>query len=124
MDPQMMMQVSQMLQRLPKGQIQKLQGLMQRAMSGKDVSRESAEFEKTLPVEFQQMLKGFQMPGMPAGEGAPESTPSLENGMTPEEAKAIVAAAAAEGKISEEQAEDLLKAETPQSVFSRLFKKK
>src|SRR4051794_5018636 len=34
MDPQMMQQFSQALQRLPKGQLQRLQGIMQRAMSG------------------------------------------------------------------------------------------
>src|SRR4051812_29694277 len=38
MDPQVMMQVSQALQRLPKGQLQRLQNLMQKAMSGKDVT--------------------------------------------------------------------------------------
>jgi len=56
MDPQMMMQLSQALSRLPKGQMQKLQALMQKGISGKDVSKESAEFEKSLPVELQKML--------------------------------------------------------------------
>lgn len=119
MDPQMMMQMSQMLGRLPKGQLQKLQNLMQRAMSGKDVTREAKEFEQSLPVEFQSMLSNFQMPGMP-GAGAPDSaapqvlpalpSSSAASGMTEEEARKIVEAAAQEGKISTDQAQDLLSA--------------
>ena len=119
MDPQMMMQMSQMLGRLPKGQLQKLQNLMQRAMSGKDVTREAKEFEQSLPVEFQSMLASFQMPGMPGAgtpdSSAPEVLPALPGqsaagGMTEEEARKIVEAAAQEGKISTDQAQDLLSA--------------
>ncbi len=113
-DPQMMMQVSQSLQRLPKGQLQRLQGLMQRAMSGQDISREAQEFEQTLPTEFQEMLKGFAGAGMP-GMGAPaaieQSAAAPEGELTVEQAKEIVAKAAAEGKLSSEQADDLLAVE-------------
>jgi hypothetical protein len=45
------------IQRLPKGQLARLQGLMQKAMAGKDVARELEEFQRTLPVSFQEMLK-------------------------------------------------------------------
>ena len=106
MDPQMMMQMSQALQRLPRGQMQRLQAIMQKAMAGKDVSRESAEFEKTLPVEFQQMLRAFSGQMMPNME-APQ--------MTEEEARALVAKAADEGKISSEQAQELLTAQANES---------
>src|SRR6185437_6087594 len=41
MDPQYIKQVTQALQRLPKGQMQRLQSIMQKAMSGKDVSAEA-----------------------------------------------------------------------------------
>lgn len=122
--PEMMSQVARMLQRLPKGQLQRLQAIMQKAMAGKDVTQEAQEFERTLPQEFQQMLSGFQMPalagfpGAPAGgsgqpiEVASESVPSE---MTPEQAREIVARAAAEGKISSEQAAALLGASSPSS---------
>src|ERR1700746_3676867 len=70
-DPQMMTQFSQMLGRLPKGQLQKLQGLMQKAIAGKDVTREAKEFENSLPVELQTLLSGFQMPGMSGMPGMP-----------------------------------------------------
>src|SRR5689334_14498366 len=68
-DPAQMMQLMQAIQRLPRGQVQKLQGLMQKAMSGKDVSREAQEFERTLPLEFQEMMRGFKLPGMGAPMG-------------------------------------------------------
>jgi hypothetical protein len=118
MDPQMMMQFSQMLQRLPRGQMQKLQAIMQKAMAGKDVTREAADFERTLPVEVQQMLKTMG-PSMLAGMGGgapsdiggaavPEpATP--EEDMSVVEARKIVEQAVAEGKLSREQADALLK---------------
>ena len=48
---------SSAIQRLPKGQLIRLQGLMQKAMAGKDVARELEDFQKTLPPSFQEMLK-------------------------------------------------------------------
>ena len=123
MDPQVMMQFSQALQRLPKGQMQRLQAIMQKAMNGKDVTQEAQEFEKTLPVDFQNMIQSFSAMGGAMGGGMfggggpalPEaSLPDLSlpeaplPAMTEEEARALVAKAAAEGKISASQAENLL----------------
>jgi hypothetical protein len=120
-DPKMMQQFSQMLGRLPKGQIQKLQGLMQRAMAGKDVTREAKEFEQSLPLDMQSMLSGLQMPGMPASvESTPVEASSDAPEMSEAEARAIVEAAAKEGKISDDQAQNLLK--EPKGV-SKLWKK-
>lgn len=129
-NPQAMAQMAQMLQRLPKGQIQRIQGLMQKAMAGKDVTREAAEMEASLPPAFKEMMKGFQMPGM---EG---STSGSDEAMTVDQAKDLVAKAAAEGKISEEEAKALLAAQgnTPagsksdlstskESGLSKLWKK-
>ena len=48
---------SSAIQRLPKGQMARLQSLMQKAMAGKDVARELDEFQRTLPPSFQEMLK-------------------------------------------------------------------
>jgi hypothetical protein len=114
MDPQVMMQFAQQLQRLPKGQMQRLQGLMQKAMSGKDISREAEGFEKTLPLELQQMMHAM-MPAMAGMGGVPGLDPSAapveedSASMSAEAAREIVAKAAAEGKISSDQAEELLK---------------
>ena len=66
-DPALLMQVSQALQRLPKGQMQKLQSIMQKAMAGKDVAREAQEFEKSLPPDVLQMMQSFSLPGQSGG---------------------------------------------------------
>jgi hypothetical protein len=127
MTPEMMTQVASMLQRLPKGQLQKLQSIMQRAMAGKDVTREAEEFQRILPPEFQQMLMGMGggMPGASSGALPHNISKGISNdmsqGMSEEEARKIVADAAAAGKISSTEAETLLKAEEPKGI-SKLWK--
>jgi hypothetical protein len=126
MDPQMMMQAAQMLQRLPRGQLQRLQSIMQRAMAGKDVTQEAEEFQKTLPPDFQQMMTQFAMAagqgglgGMPGGESLPAAAEPIPSGqMTEEEARKIVEAAAKQGKLSEDQAKELLQAQPSQGESS------
>lgn len=102
-------QIAQAMQRLPRGQLQRLQSIMQRAMAGKDVSREAQEFERLLPPELQDMAKGFMgaggmagMPGMMGG--APAAAPELDV----EAAKKLVRDAVARGEVSAEEAEKLL----------------
>ncbi len=109
MDPAALAQMQQALARIPKGQLQRLQGLMQKAMSGKDVSQEAADFERNLPTDLQQQLRGLgmQMMAQQGGSASAPASASAPGEMSEEEAKAIVAAAAAEGKISAEQAEAL-----------------
>ena len=122
MDPQVMMQFSQALQRLPKGQMQRLQALMQKAMSGKDIAQEAKEFEKTLPLDFQNLMFSM-MPSLGAAMGnsselalpelsSPGASTQNEVQMSEDEARALVAKAAKEGKISSEQAESLLEVES------------
>ena len=124
LDPAMLMQMSQMLQRLPKGQMQKLQAIMTRAMAGKDVTREAQDLERSLPPEFIEMMKGFAgtamagLPGMGAGVEGPadvveaETLSSSSEGapvqMTADEARAIVEKAVQEGKVTADQAAGLL----------------
>lgn len=109
MDPQILNQFSQSLQKLPKGQLQRLQSLMQKAMSGKDIQTEAEEFEKTLPVEFQDMMRSM---GMNMNLGAEpsdlEASFAPVSEMTEEQARELVEKAAAEGAISQEQAHSLL----------------
>lgn len=131
MDPNLMLQMTQAFQKLPKGQIQRLQAIMQKAMAGKDVSSEAAEFEKTLPPDFLSLMSSFTLPEMnPAAQSAEISesevpTEALEftssadhtlddNTSTPQEmtedqARALIIQAVNEGKITKEQAEELLK---------------
>lgn len=156
MNPEFMMQVGQALQRLPKGQIQKLQHLMQKAMSGTDVSAEAAELEKSLPPDFKNMMQGWQAmagagggetpntpesPALPGGLldslSTPATIPALPSftdtsaptsgGMTEDEARRLVEEAAKEGKISEEQAQELLNTPSEDSTpaasgFGRLWR--
>jgi hypothetical protein len=127
LDPEMLAQFSRALQRLPRGQMQRLQSIMQRAMAGKDVSREAAEFEKSLPPELHDLVKsgGFGLPGAAADVPAPEAPPSSD--MSVEEAREIVRAAAEQGKLSSDEAEKLLEpgAQAPSAPFwKRLVGKK
>ncbi|MBL7715778.1 MAG: SEC-C domain-containing protein [Bdellovibrionales bacterium] len=104
MDPAMMTQMMGALQRLPRGQLQKLQSLMQKAMAGKDVSREAQEFERFLPPELKQMAAGFM-----ASQGVGASATTATSGDLDEaEAKKIVQEALAAGKISAEEAAQVL----------------
>ncbi len=137
LDPQMMMQFSQALQRLPKGQMQRLQSIMQKAMAGKDVSNEAADFEKTLPPNFQQLMQSMMMAGAQSPDGggmigdpssmlpdmsaltagntsgamgmAAETPTEMPTEMTEKKAREIIERAAAEGSISKEKADSLLK---------------
>jgi|GEM_PF-410895 len=129
MDPAMLMQMSQMLQRLPKSQMQKLQNVMTRAMAGKDVTREAQDLERSLPPEFLEMMKGFAGPAMAAmggGEAMPDmsaltgalpveseagATEGAPVNMSAEEARAIVEKAVREGTVTAEQAAGLLAGE-------------
>ena len=104
MDPQAMAKVAQALQRLPRAQMQRLQSLMQRAMAGKDVSKEAEELERTLPPDVKEML-GALMPQGAAPAAASE-------GMTEEQAKQIVEQAVAEGRLSADEAKKLLSKES------------
>lgn len=56
MDLNWLAQFSSAIQRLPKGQLQRFQSLMQKAMAGKDVKRELEEFQRTLPPSVQELL--------------------------------------------------------------------
>ncbi len=130
LDPAAMQQASQMLQRLPKGQLARLQSIMQKAMSGKDVTSEAKEFERTLPPEFMEMAKtlgaqmnlGQTMGATPAA--SPITTDESTPAMTEEEARRIVEEASKAGKLSKEEAETLLAAPATEkaSGFKKLFK--
>jgi len=118
MDPAMMQQMAKSLQRLPKAQLTKLQSLMQRAMAGQDVSKESAQFEKMLPPEFSQMAMQMMMAQGGAGAAA-----AAEKPMGADDAKQIVAKAVAEGKMTAEQAKELLGDEDPSAILAKAEKK-
>ncbi len=146
MDPALMKQMSQSLSRLPRGQLQKMQAVFQRAMSGQDVSKEAADLERMLPPDFQQLMMSpdmqkmmGQFQGSMGGEAAGASMPSLDNGMPqlnsppphdipqspPEnlnDARKIVQKALAEGTITAEQAAAVLGDTPPEASDSETVK--
>ncbi len=73
MDPTQLMGMAQVLKRLPKGQLQRLQALMMQAARGKDVSREMAELQGTLPPDIQQMFLMMGQASMAAQSGQQEN---------------------------------------------------
>src|SRR5690606_32429193 len=101
------------------GQVQRMQALVQRMMSGQDVSAEAAELEKSLPPDFQEMMAGFadQVPDMAglAEEGEPEGiqpgdetleTSAAESEeLTAEKARQVILQAVESGQMDREQAE-------------------
>jgi len=112
MDPAMMQQMTQMLQRLPRAQMVKLQSIMQRAMAGQDVSAEAALIEKMLPPEFAAMSRQMTMAsGMMSQMNTPAELPKTED-----DAKKIIVEALAEGKLTEAQAKELLGADADKII--------
>lgn len=57
MDLTWLAQFSSAIQRLPKGQLQQLQAIMQKGMQGKDVTRELEDLQRRLPPSVQELLK-------------------------------------------------------------------
>lgn len=129
-DPQMLSQASQMFNRLPKDQIQRLQSLMQKAMSGKDISCEAEDFENTLPQEFQTFIHSTMrsiQPNLEAQAAAVSENPE----MSVDQARTLVQEALAEGKISQAEANVVLGSSSSKgaapvaekgSSFSRFWK--
>lgn len=60
-DPQWIAQFSQMMNQLPKGQVQRLQTLMQKAVTGEDITEEAQKLEGQLPMDFQKLLMDSPM---------------------------------------------------------------
>jgi len=117
MDPKVLGQFTQALQRLPAGQMQRLQSLMQKAMAGKDVTREAEEFERSLPSDFKSLIQSMAPAMSPVSGTSVEASDINQNlpqqdmnnpEMNIEDAKSIVRKALKEGKITREEADKLL----------------
>lgn len=128
LDPAMMAQFNQALMRMPRGQLQKLQSIMQRAMAGQDVSREAAELDRIMPPELKQLAASFGGLGGGLGGGMQMPAPGVVSGdlageMSEEEARKIVEQAAKSGKISDQEAGELLASPKKSGGISSLWKK-
>jgi hypothetical protein len=125
MDPQVLMQLSQLIQQLPPDQLNKMQGLMHNAMAGFDVKAQMEEFERGLPPGFREKLMTLIAsnptafaPGMEAmraqssvrdvvSEPSPSAAVSSAD-MDVREARLTVLRGVANGQVSPEEAEKLL----------------
>lgn len=110
-----MQQMAALMQRLPKAQLHKIQALMQKAMSGKDVTQEAQELERAMPPELLQQMSAFApglMGGMPpefqaqmaAAEGGNET-------MDAAEARQVIEDAVKEGRLTRAEADAALSAQ-------------
>jgi hypothetical protein len=123
MDPQVLMQLSQLIQQLPPDQLNKMQSLMHNAMAGHDVKTQMDEFERGLPPGFREKLMtliavnpaafmpngGGPIPSAAIGASAPieaQVVSSAEMGVR--EARLTVLRGVANGQVSPEEAEKLL----------------
>jgi len=127
MDPQVLMQLSQLIQQLPPEQLNKMQGLMHNAMAGYDVKAQMEEFERSLPAGFREKLMAliatnpaaFMPPGgdpiSAVGPNAPSSAAPeplsadlSSDKMDMREARLTVLRGVANGQVTPEDAERLL----------------
>lgn len=119
MDPKVLMELSQIVQQLPRDQLSRMQSLMHNMMAGFDVKKDMEEFEKTLPPGFREKLTTIMLnSGMdPSSSTGPQSaqvqqsmtdapTPSKE--MNLREARLTILRGVADGGMSPEDAERLL----------------
>jgi hypothetical protein len=56
MDPKVLMELSQLIQKLPAEQLSRMQTLMHNTMAGYDMKKEMEEFEKGLPPDFREKI--------------------------------------------------------------------
>lgn len=123
MDPQLMEKMAKAFQRLPKGKAIQFQGLMQKAMMGKDVSRQMESLTRTLPPEFHHLMA--QMAGgMAPQEEAEQEESGSQGEMTEEEARKLVEEARDQGILDQQEAGDLLSGEKKEKKgFSKFLGK-
>jgi hypothetical protein len=114
MDPKLLMELSQLVQKLPPDQLSKMQVLMHNAMAGLDVRRDMEEFERNLPPGFREKLMAVMAQSNFSPSSAPIETESRTlSEVSPEEmnlkdARLTILKAVAEGTMPPEEAEKLL----------------
>lgn len=122
MDPKTVMELSALVQQLPRDQLMRMQTLMHNMMAGFDVRKELEEFEKSLPPEFREKLTALmlksQLEAARTGTATADREDVVVTGlrkaeqqgseMTEREARLTVLRGVAEGKITPEEAEAIL----------------
>jgi hypothetical protein len=116
MDPKVLMELSQLMQRLPPEQLSKMQTLMHNTMAGFDTKKDLEEFERNLPPDFREKILKIM-----GGAAVPQPIPSIQVPETVQEssleaalemdlhqARLTILRAVASGGMSPEEAEKLL----------------
>jgi len=108
LDPAQIAQMQNLFKKMPHQQMQRFQSLMQRAMAGKDVAKEFEDFEKTLSPEMKEAFSQMSAQFGGGAEDAAASTADSNEDMSVEDAKKIIEQAVKEGRLTPEQAQELL----------------
>ncbi len=123
MDPKLLMELSQLVQRLPAEQLNKMQTLMHNMMAGQDVRKEMEEFERALPPDFRirmatlfannadklgPMTQSASAAKPPIIDVTPSGSTSTDQEMDLHQARITILQAVADGRMSPEEAERLL----------------
>lgn len=113
LDPDMMQQMQKAIKRLPRGQVMQMQNLMQKAMRGEDIASVADQFEKTLPADFQELMRGLAFQAAAQQAEVPAAPVPTQEEMDLEEARQVVAAAMEAGSLSRTEGEELLQSKEP-----------
>ena len=114
LDPQLIGEISDLMRTLPPAKLMQMQGLMQKAMGGADITAEMAAFERDLPADFRTRMARimYRANGVPAdflapGASAPvvESHSSAATTITnAREARLLILSAVRDGELTPEAA--------------------
>lgn len=107
MDPKVMMELSELVQKLPPEKLQQMQSLMHNMMAGFDVKREMEEFEKGLPPGFRETVMSL-MASQAKMEMTSQEPAAVAGSMDVHKARMTILEAVADGKMTPEEAEKLL----------------
>jgi hypothetical protein len=109
LSPEVISEITSLMQTLSPDQIMKMQTLMHNAMAGMNVTSEMAEFERGLPPTFrermariQYMANGVALPPKP-GDALVDSTP-LADPQNENEARLVILNSVAQGLLKPEDA--------------------
>ncbi len=125
MDPKVLMELSQLIQKLPAEQLSRMQTLMHNTMAGYDMKKEMEDFERDLPPDFREKIvkilgSSITPPAQEIIDVSPvqpiqpiqkeTSSPSVESTgeMNLHQARLTILRAVASGSIQPEEAEKLL----------------
>lgn len=126
MDPRLLMELSQLIQKLPPEKLGQMQTIMHNMMAGFDVTQQMQELERSFPPGFREKLISLMTS---QGMGSPFESPSNSSSLPPaqggspvetqlsdaeqaqmnvQEARLTILRAVADGRMTPEQAEKLL----------------